>query len=386
LIWAAPAWAQQGDEDFQITVVGSRVSAEAYGRLPAVSDAAISPDGRRIVLAESNLAGLSWVSVINLDNPSERTTYGLPDRTQLRAVGWINDNYVSFVIDRTYRIEQIPLPGGMRYSGPSRRVDIFRWGVINLATGDPRMLYTDPENQWADWGAGLVAPIEGDAEYVRLIGGNTNFDRGNAAIYRVNLRNGRSNRLTPSGTNDDTVSFTLDEQGAPAVRLDADRESNRWGVFVYEAGTPRALMDGVSPTGAPPSVEGLMPDGRVVLSMPSSEHDGFDTLYAFDRATGAREVLFQREGLDVAGALNDPWTRRVVGAVWTDDDVARQYFEPDLQSAYEAAVAVLGGSVSLANWSRDRNRFVVYAERGLDGGGYYLFTPAANTMRRLAMR
>lgn len=383
---ASPSLAQQAAEDFQIVVVGNRVSAEAYGRLPAVADVAISPDGRRVALAESNLAGLTWVSIINLDNPSERTTHGPPDNTQLRGVGWIDDNHVSFVIDRTYSTDQIPLPGGMRMPGPPRRVDIFRSGVIDVAGGDARVLYTDPENPWADWGAALIAPIEGDGDYVRLIGGNTNFDRGNAAIYRVNLRNGRANRLTPSGTNDDTISYGLDQRGRVAVRLDADRESNRWGVYAYEGTTPRLLVDGVSPYGAPPSMQGLMPDGRVVLSMPGEGQGGFATLFAYDRVSGAREILFERDGLDVAGALSDPWTRNIVGAAWIADEVERQYFEADLQSVYDAAVAALGGSVSLSSWSRDRSRFIIYAERGMDGGGYYLFTPAANTMRRLAMR
>lgn len=147
---ASQAWAQTAPP---------RAPAEAYGRLPAISDAAISPDGARIALAESNPAGLTWVSVVNLDNPNERSTYGLPDQTQLRAVGWIDDGHVSFVIDRTYTVGQIPTPNGIRWSNPHWRVDVFRWGVISLESGEPRILYTDPEDHWADWGAALVAPI-----------------------------------------------------------------------------------------------------------------------------------------------------------------------------------------------------------------------------------
>lgn len=373
-------------QPFAMTQTATGAPPEGYGRLPAVSDAAISPDGKRVALAESNIDGLTWVSVVNLDNPSDRKTFGLPSRTQLRSVGWVDDAHVSFILERTYRTEQIRLPGGLQWSGPSRRVNIFRSGVINLETGTPRMLYTDPENDWADWGSALVAPIAGDPGYVRLIGGNTNFDRGNAAIYRVHLQSGRSNRLTPLGTTLDTIDYVLDEQGRTAVRLDADRKTNRWNVFTYDGPTPRKLMEGVSVSGAPPEVAGLLPDGRVVLLMPSDEQNGFDTLYAFDRTTGARETLFAREGLDVAGALSDPWTRQLVGVTWVGDDVERQYFDADLQRTYTAAVAVIGGAVRLESWSRDRTKFVIYGERGLDGGAYYLFTPAANTMRRLSLR
>jgi dipeptidyl aminopeptidase/acylaminoacyl peptidase len=362
-----------------------QLPVEAFGRLPAVFDAAISPDGRRIALAESNLEGLTWISVINLDNPSERQTFGPPQDTQLRAVRWIDDTYVSFLVNRTYRSEELPLPQGYRL-GPSRRIDIFRWGVINLATGRPRVLYTDPENFWADWGAALVAPIQGDTGYVRLIGGNTNFDRGNAAIYRVNLQTGRSNRLTPNGVTRDTISFDLDEAGAPLARTDSDRRTNRWSVHVYNSGAPSLLMEGVSVTGAAPSVEGLLSDGRIVLHMPNDEETGFDKLYVVDRAGGEPQVLFEREGLDVGGTLRDPWTRRIAGVSWVDDGDEQHYFESDLQRAYETAVAAVGEATRLESWSRDRSRFVVYAERGMDGGAYYLFTPGENRMRRLGMR
>lgn len=219
-----------------------------------------------------------------------------------------------------------------------------------------------------------------------MIGGNTNWDRGNASIYRVNLQNGRVNRLVPDGTNLDTIYYELDEQGLPIARLDSHRQSNRWGVFLYEGGQPRALAEGVNETGAPPSIAGLLADGRVVMDARSDEQAGFYTLFAINRTSGASEVLFQREGLDVDGAIRDPWTRRVVGATWTDDETSEQHFEADLQAAYEAAVAALGPATRLQTWSRDRSRFVVYAERGLDGGAYYLFTPAANTMRRLGLR
>src|SRR5687767_14429103 len=56
----------------------AQIPPEAFGRRPAVYGAAISPDGERVVLAESNPEGLTWVSVINLANPRERSTFGTP--------------------------------------------------------------------------------------------------------------------------------------------------------------------------------------------------------------------------------------------------------------------------------------------------------------------
>lgn len=89
------------------------IPVEAFGRREAIYGAALSPDGRRIALAESNAQGLTWVSVINLENPQERATYAPPAQTQLRAVRWIDDSYVAFLVDRTYTINQLPVPRGL---------------------------------------------------------------------------------------------------------------------------------------------------------------------------------------------------------------------------------------------------------------------------------
>jgi acetyl esterase/lipase len=379
---AAFVWALSGSAVWAQT---TPIPVEAFGRLAAMYDVALSPDGRRVALAESNQQGLTWVSVVDLEHPQQRSTYGPPAQTQLRGVQWIDDNYVGFLVDRTYAINQLPTPTGLMYRGTGR-VDIFRWGVINLSSSQPHMLYVNPENQWADYGADLVAPIQGDPGAVRMIGGNTNWDRGNASIYRVTLQTEHANRIVPDGTNLDTIYYEIDDQGQPLARLDSNRRTNHWGVFLYDGPQPRLLSEGVNEIGAPPSVEGLLTDGRLVVLARSDEQNGFYVLYAFDRANGDKEVIFERDGLDVDGALRDPWTRRVVGATWTEAETQEQYFEADLQAVYQTAVAALGPATRLQTWSRDRSTFVVYAEQGLDGGAYYLFSPAANTMRRLGMR
>jgi dipeptidyl aminopeptidase/acylaminoacyl peptidase len=103
--------------------------------------------------------------------------------------------------------------------------------------------------------------------------------------------------------------------------------------------------------------------------------------------TGEQSTLVERAGYDIEQPLYDPWTHLVVGAAWNEDEQEQHFFEPDLQSAYERAAAAFGAQfmVELVTWSRDRRRFVIYAERGLDGGGYYIFTLANNAIVRLGM-
>jgi len=352
--------------------------------LPAVADAAISPDGRRVALATSQANGQAAIIIVNLDQTSERTAYGVGENMQLRAVGWADNDRVSYFVTQTFRPGQV-LPAGYSFQGRPRRVDYSRWGTINTTTGGARILTTNEENPWADMGSQLISPIEGDPGYARMIGSTTNLDRNNAMLFRVNLDNGRVRPVEVYGVTRDTVDYVVDRNGAPIARLDADRQSNLRRLYVYDGATPRLLVEDVSRYGEPFSIAGLLPDGRLVAA--DTSEAGFVTLYAVDRASGERSVLHAAENTDLDGALLDPWTREVVGVAWTNVETEELYFDPILQSVREAiAGSNQLNAFRLATWSQDRTRFIVYGERGLDGGAYYLYDRGAATLRMLSAR
>lgn len=356
--------------------------AEYFGRLPAVADAAISPDGRRVALALNSAAGEAAIVVVDLDGDGRRSGYRVGESLQLRGVGWADNERVSWLVSQTFRPGEV-LPIGMRFIGSPRRVDYFRNGVISLADGEAQMLTTNPENPWADQGARLIAPIADDPGHARMIGRDPNG--ANAALFRVNLDSGRVRRLAPAGVNDATVSYVLDERGQLVGRFDTDQRSNRWRLFVYDGDRPRLLLENVSDYGQTISIVGLLPDGRFVAI--DYNEAGFAALYAIDRSTGAQEVLFEREGIDVDAALVDPWTRRVAGAAWTEVEFEQSFFEPQLEAARTALAALLeGAAFRVESWSQDRSRFLVYVERGLDGGGYFVYNAGASNLRFLSGR
>ena len=80
--------------------------------------------------------------------------------------------------------------------------------------------------------------------------------------------------------------------------------------------------------------------------------------------------------------------RRVVGAHWIEVEQKQHFFDPALQAIYDQARAVspAGASLEIISWSRDRSRVLIYREQGLDGGAYFIFTPADRRMLRIAQR
>jgi len=353
---------------------------EAYGRLPAVSDVAISPDGRQVALAV-NTGAVSSVQVVDIDRGEALAGATVEDNVRLRGVRWSDDERVIMLLSRTFRPTEV-LPANVYFRGSPRRVDYYRNGVFHVPSRRIEVLSTSDSAPWADRGASLIAPIEGDPGYGRMIGWARN---GFPTVYRISLSGGSARAVTPRGANGDTQGFLLDRDGTPVTRIDADPSSNRWRLFAYDEGMPRLLFEDVSNFGQPLSVAGLLPDGRLAV-FDYDDASEFYVLYAVNRQSGERELLFAREGYEIEGALIDPWTRQVVGATWIENERSQHYFDPMLQSVYDqVSSAFPTGAASIVSWSRDRSRVIVYGERGLDGGGYYLFKPAENTLQRLAM-
>ena len=351
---------------------------EVYGSLPAIADAAISPDGRKVALAMFE-NGQARVAVFNINERRAVYAASVGEDQQLRGIGWADDGRVIYEITRTFRPDQV-LPAGYFYHGRPRRIDFYRTGVIDIARNHIELLTTDDDDPWQDQGASLVAPIDGEPGFGRLIG----REHRHTSVYRVDLSNGRVVPAPPRGTNEDTIGFVLDAAGAPVLRSDSDERSNRWRVFIYDGPEPRLLAEEVSEYGAPPSFAGVLADGRLVVLDADAQDLGM--LSTVSRLDGAREPLFQREGADVDSAIRDPWTRHVVGARWTTDETYQHFFEPDLQAVREQLDRMSPGqNARMLSWSRDRTRFLVFVETGLDGGGYYILDRGGERLIRVGM-
>ncbi len=374
IFFAPIAWAQNADVP----------PVEAFGRLPLVGDAAISPDGSKIAMAMTQNT-TAIIRVVDLDDTSDVFMARVDDNSTLRGVGFADDTHVSAIVTRTFHPGEV-LPRHIRFVGNPRRVDYSRNILVNLADESVETMTTNEADPWADQGAYLVAPIEGDPGYGRMIGRAQAVGASHSFVYRVSFSNGRARSAGVRGVNEDTIGYVLDRRGAVAVRLDSDRRSNRWRMFVYDGEIPRLLMEDVSETGLPINVEGLFPDGRIAVLV-EGEDGEFYELSAVDRTSGAREVIFTREGAEVTGAIYDPWTREVVGAYWFDGEDKQTFFEPEMETIRaRIRERFVDGDARVISWSRDRRRMLVYGELFLDGGGYYVYEPAADRLVLIAMR
>ncbi|HRP11772.1 MAG TPA: S9 family peptidase [Terricaulis sp.] len=347
---------------------------EAYGRLPAVSDVAISPDGQRLVIAAFE-DGRSQVRILNIASGAIERVSVAPPGTKLRGVSWADNDRVLFYVSAAIDPRQVM---SAAQAGSTRVIEYWRTGVFSRTTGRQEYLTLDDYYNWAQIGLTAVrAPIASEPGAARMIAYSPTSGR--LGVFRVHLDGGRPQPVASGQP--DTVDIILDEAGGMGGRIDVNQSTNHWRVFLYENGRARQVMEGDSEFGETPYFPGFLPDGRAVyLDRLEDDRVRFFAL----NGDGQSEMLVENERYDVGGAMRDPWSHRVVGAAWTEDLSRQRFFEADLQAAYERLRTRLGDTeFHISTWSQDRSRLVVSAE--INGaGGYYLYEPAGDAMRPIA--
>ena len=174
--------------------------AEAYGRLPAIGSAALSPDGKRVAVSVGYEyrstepdRELTSLSVIEIDTGKVEQTLTPPPKNTLRGVGWADEKRPYYYISGTMRARDL-MPASMPIMVSGPRVEVVRTGVLSLDTGKMTLLLTRREAIAANSAmTRLLSPIEGDPGFGRMIawgGLGTMNNMPKLSVYRVNLDSG----------------------------------------------------------------------------------------------------------------------------------------------------------------------------------------------------
>src|SRR5262249_55675378 len=142
----------------------------AFGDLPLITDIALSPDGSKLVIGTHNGA-VPAIDVYDLNTGQRTPLASINDRdllrARLRSVGWADNTRVTFGETQTMRATDT----GVMVGGANDRIDYYRAAVIELGHPEVRYLSTAENRQQERFtgGAALIAPIEGDPGYGRML-------------------------------------------------------------------------------------------------------------------------------------------------------------------------------------------------------------------------
>jgi len=341
--------------------------ASAFGRIPAVVDAAISPSGQRVAI----LGGLSdqrVVSIATIDQP------GLPllQLGEMEATGlfWADDNYaiasvafwqdagarLSYRIERHLAITPDAKPASRFFDNVAASAYLVGGqpivGVTN--TGPARVLVND----LAD-GAGAMGTSD---TRMKRKGADNPAVR---ALWSIDPATGRG-KLVERG-DPDTYAWTADLAGEARVRTDVDAISHRLSIFGRAKGksqwTP-LWMEG--PSDDHTRYHGYSePDDAVYLEQG-------DRLVRKRLTDGVVEPM--SDGGPSLGLVWDAHRNTAVGVAAGAERPTIQWLDPEIGAAHGVlARAFKGRDVSLAGWSKDRTRFLARVASPTSPGVWYLY-------------
>jgi dipeptidyl aminopeptidase/acylaminoacyl peptidase len=360
------------------TASASPPSAEIYGRLPAIFDVAISPDGTRIVVGRDGADGANRVLVLDTDRGTvissvQRRDYKHSDkRDRIHAVRWADQHRIGYLLEATTP------------TGPVSAIDVFdlfRMTLLDTRFHTNYMVHQGGVNDDFLQLSQILAPIAGDAESGRaVLPARDNV--GSSSVYRIDLRDGRTRLLQKGSVR--TERFAFNQAGDPVARLDVTRHKNLWEIRDIRNGRDNVIATGSEDLGQLGFAGALANGDIAVVGRPSNEDNVL--LYGINPDTGATSIVLEDPDEDVHQPIADPWLHIIVGVSWGGDIHSESYLDSQLAAIYQQLKAMVpSASIHLHTWTADRSRIVVYIETARDAGGYYLFDVAKSQLSLIGM-
>ena len=331
---------------------------EAYGQLPSIETAAVSPSGHAVAYAVTNG---EQRAVIVKDLASGKFTFRtvLGD-VKVRALRWAGDRHLVLVSSMT----AVPV------DVIARNAEYFAGFVVDLGTGRLRSVMEGAPpgqamNVIADYP--VVRTWEGRptifVEGVYFVGGN-----GRLSLFRVPVERAGA-RLVQAGVNN-TRGYVVGADGAPVAQELYDGDSGRWTLRVRAGDDWKEAASRVAPLD-PPYVLGLGRDAASVIYAEAGEEGR--TVWREVRLDGrapGEPIIHDHE----PSPIRDPQDARLIGHVSLVGDEPRYtFFAPEDGRAWNAVGAAFPGAhVSLASWSSDRRKIVVRVDSPTEGPAFSL--------------
>jgi dipeptidyl aminopeptidase/acylaminoacyl peptidase len=336
--------------------------ASAFGRLPQVQDAAISPSGRAIALL-GGTPDHRIISIAPIDGAQAKTVD--IGKAEVRSVRWAGDNYLLVRASVLDKFTDAEAGGKFAYhldrdfvltsQGEVKGALLRHVGASDLATELPIVHVMDSPP---------VAVVQGLIETgeVRLVDdtrlpGKTG-PAVTPALWRVDVAT-FSAQLVDKGP-PTTDFWDVDAQGRARVRVESDDKDFRLLGRADDNSPWKLLVDEKDKAKRPHYLGYADSEASVYVAEEIEGHSAQVVRYSL--ADGARSVV----GDPFPGAASlivDPFTRNPVGVCAEWDKVDCRWLDARLGDLHgKLARALQGKTVSFYDWSKDRGLIIVLAE------------------------
>jgi dipeptidyl aminopeptidase/acylaminoacyl peptidase len=332
--------------------VAAAAPLEAYGRLPSIEQAVVSPDGEQLAVIVTN--GEERRIVVKDLVQGKITLLATVGHAKTRDLRWVGEEHLILTSGRTSANQFFP-------------TERFVASDIDLRSKTLRPLFRDPGARSFELLAGL--PM------IRWIGAQPHvFFNGlvkeasthpRISLYEVDLSTDTTRTAISGEPN--TYQFVVGPSGQALAEALYDRLKGKWtlklntGTGWREVLARQAFLDA-------PQVLGLSHDGRAIV-------------VDVDPATGTQwceiSLVTMQPGscdkvVDGQWPIDDPVTDRMIGiGANIGDELRYTFFDAHDQEVWDAVRKAFDGDrVTLVSWSNDRSKILVRVDSATDGPAY----------------
>jgi dipeptidyl aminopeptidase/acylaminoacyl peptidase len=353
---------------------------EAYGEDPAVSDVALSGDGRKVAMVKSD-NGKSRLVV--LDRTTQKAgAYDLRDM-KVRNIEWSSADHVLVYVTKTVvapvfasslleycavfsiNTRTSAAPQQLLMKNRDLAIQSHLCGVESRLwneTGDVLMRARRGDLRDKEEVEGVLYRVNGDTGMGEVVARGSRFTNAWVAspkghvIARISMQDGKVDRYRV------------------AVPTSEDRMGNWKEVFGEDTDLPEVHVYGVN-------------ERESALVVGTDEKSGLYGLFEMSLNDGKLgKSVFEADGVDVGGVVIDPYTGVVVGASYDTLRPEQMFFQTDLQTVLGNVRKALPQwqTVVLRGWDRDRKTFLFFAQGDMSAGDYFILDSAKGKMEHVA--
>ena len=327
----------------------------AYGRLPAIENVALSPNGER----------LAYISMVG--DQQKLVVLGLPDKvilntpagnTKVQDLFWAGDDHLLIKISNTTQ-------GGIYEA----RSEADQYISVNVNTGNTFIVFRKDDsiykqvygyfgsvnigNHWYGFFSGVSFHFSTDSGWVL---GDMIPD-----LYRVDLDADKNTKIEQG--NGRRQQWVIDGVGTAIVRGDYDDNLQKWSI--YGAAPTHQLISEIHDPLNDHSLGGL---GH----SPGTVEVWYNQPQEMSLTDGKLTDLPVKAPQNIAAILHNPLTGIAVGVRYIGDTPSFQFFDPVVEARYEGLRKALGATLDVVSWSADFHRIVVETQGRGDSGTFWL--------------
>ncbi|MGA7675602.1 MAG: S9 family peptidase [Rhizomicrobium sp.] len=334
--------------------------AEAFGQLPAISQPALSPDGKHLAAIQA-YNGRPAAVIYNLDATSGSRPVILPYSDGfIVGMRWKNNSRLLITINRNQTVHFVD---GV--------VPLFRTVSVGTAGENPVILFSRSARDFAT-SLAEIADLDIDDEthvYMPLVE-NIMTQAVSTGLYQVDVTDGDAVRIGKAW--DGYATWIMDGHGKLIAALVRPFQSLTEYLMLYQDDEAKPLAVVNASSGNTAAIEGLTIDGAA-LARRAVNQGGIEGLLCLALTDATETPLFFDTKYDIDEPLFDPWSGRVIGVSFIADWEEYRYFDPKMEALQKGLEAAFPGtSVHAVAWDTAQDKLVVAVDGPREPRAYYL--------------